>query len=100
MVIDLGKEVAALKRQTAARLRDRYAEVFGEATTTGNKTWLVCRIAWRLQCLAEGDLSERAKARASELARDADLRVILPREKAATAATERPPAATGTVVRP
>jgi hypothetical protein len=56
MPIDVGREVAALKRLTAGRLRDRYAEVFGEATTTGNKTWLVRRIAWRLQALAEGDL--------------------------------------------
>ena len=45
--------------------------MFGEATTTGHKTWLVRRIAWRLQALAEGDLSERAKARAAELAGDA-----------------------------
>jgi hypothetical protein len=80
MRIDVGKEVAALGRLTAGALRDKYAEVFGEATTTGNKTWLVRRIAWRLQALAEGDLSERAKARAGELARDADLRVIPPRE--------------------
>ena len=31
------------------------------------------RIAWRLQALAEGDLTERARERARELARDADL---------------------------
>ena len=31
------------------------------------------RIVWRLQALAEGDLSERARRRAAELARDADL---------------------------
>ena len=38
MAIDVGREVAALKRLTAGRLRDGYAAVFGEATTTGNKT--------------------------------------------------------------
>ena len=43
------------------------------------------RIAWRLQALAEGDLSERAKARAAELARDADLRVVPPPLRAVTA---------------
>jgi hypothetical protein len=37
------------------------------------------RIAWRLQSLAEGTLSERARKRAEELARDADLRTTLPR---------------------
>ncbi|WP_261360394.1 DUF2924 domain-containing protein [Gemmata massiliana] len=50
----------------------------GEPTTTGNRTWLARRIAWRIQALAEGDLSEGARARAAELARDADLRVISP----------------------
>jgi hypothetical protein len=63
MGIDVGKEVAALKRLAAGALRDRYAEVFGEATTTGNKTWLVRRIAWRLQALAEGTLGDSAMTR-------------------------------------
>jgi hypothetical protein len=31
------------------------------------------RIAWRLQAQAEGDLSDRARQRAAELANDADL---------------------------
>ncbi len=68
---------------TPTQLREKYVEVFGEATVTKNRTWLVRRIAWRLQALAEGDLSERARDRAAELARDADLRVLPPREKPA-----------------
>src|SRR5262249_12625137 len=75
----LADELAALGRLTIAGLRSRYAELFGEPTRTGNKTWLVRRIAWRLQALAEGDLSERARRRAEELARDADLRLTAPR---------------------
>src|SRR5262249_47185798 len=39
----------------------------------------VKRLAWRLQALAEGDLSERARRRAAELAQDADLRLSPPR---------------------
>src|SRR5258707_127560 len=54
---DLGKELAALARLGATDLRHRYAEVFGEPTRTGNKAWLVKRIAWRLQMLAQGRLS-------------------------------------------
>src|SRR5215470_17249965 len=81
MANDVAKELAALQRMSVAALREKYAEVFGEATTTGNRTWLVRRIAWRIQALAEGDLSERARARAVELARDADLRIVPPREK-------------------
>ena len=86
MEIHVGKEIAALQRMTPKQLRQRYAEVFGEATTTGNRTWLVRRIAWRLQALAEGDLSERARQRAAELARDADLRMNPPVERAVPAA--------------
>ena len=75
MTLHIGAEVAALRRMTAAELRRRFTELFGETTHATNKTWLIRRIAWRLQALAEGDLSERARQRAAELARDADLRL-------------------------
>ncbi len=78
MELNIVREVAAMQRMTAKQLREKYAAVFGEDTRTNNRTWLVRRIAWRLQALAEGDLSERARGRATELARDADLRVIPP----------------------
>jgi hypothetical protein len=81
---NVAREVAALARMTPGQLRDKYAAVFGETTAARNRTWLVRRIAWRLQALAEGDLSERARQRAAELARDADLRVVPPAERAAT----------------
>src|SRR5450755_3511181 len=72
------REVAALQRLTMAQLRRRYAEVFGEASTVNNKAWLTKRLAWRLQALAEGDLADRARQRAAELANDADLRMNPP----------------------
>ena len=83
-------EVATLERLTVGQLRQRFAELFGEATAASNRAWLVKRIAWRLQALAEGDLSERARRRAAELARDADLRLNLPRSQTATATTPQP----------
>ena len=46
---DWTKQLAALTRLGASELRAKYAELFGEPTRTGNKTWLVRRIAWRLQ---------------------------------------------------
>jgi hypothetical protein len=89
--MNLDQELAALPRLTAAVLRCRYAQVFGETTRVGNKAWLVKRIAWRLQALAEGDLSERARRRAAELAHDADLRLSPPpRATVPVAATDRP----------
>ena len=79
---DLTHELARLPRLGVADLRSRYAQLFGETTRTGNKAWLVKRLAWRLQALAEGDLSERARQRAAELANDADLRLSPPRTRA------------------
>ena len=82
--MNVGKEVAALKRMTVRELRMRYAEVFGEETRAGNKPWLVKRIAWRLQSLAEGGLSQRARRRAAELANDADVRLSPPKARPAS----------------
>ena len=81
MHVNVAKELAALEAMTVAELRDRYAQVFGEETRVGSKTLLVKRIIWGLQALAEGDLSERARKRAAELAQDTDLRLLPPRQK-------------------
>ncbi len=87
MKINVAKEVAALEAMSVSELRATYSQVFGEETRVGNKTWLVKRIIWRLQALAEGDLSERAHRRAAELAQDADLRLSPPRQKQITSAS-------------
>jgi len=76
------KELAALEDMTTRELRERYEEVFGEAARSSNQRWLIRRIAWRIQALAEGDLAartvERVRDKALALARDADLRVRPP----------------------
>lgn len=72
MQLNVAKEVAALKRLTMRELHAKHAELFGAATASGNRAGLVKRLIWRMQALAEGDLSERA----AELANDADLRVV------------------------
>jgi hypothetical protein len=78
---NIDREIAALNRQSVPQLRARYADLFDEGTATKNKGWLIKRIAWRLQALAEGDLSERARQRAAELVHDADLRLSPPKPK-------------------
>ena len=88
MVLNVGKEVAALQRMAVKDLRERYAELFGDETRTGNKPWLVKRIAWRMQELAEGGLSDRARQRADELANDADIRMSSPKFKPPTTDAE------------
>jgi len=83
MHVDVAKELAALEAMTVAALRVRYAQVVGEETRVASKTWLVKRVIWGLQALAEGDLSERARQRAAELAQDTNLRLFPAREKRA-----------------
>jgi hypothetical protein len=77
-MLNIAKEVATMQRMTMQELRDRYAEAFGDSTNANNCVGLVRRIAWRLQARAEGDLSERARRRAEELADEADLRLTPP----------------------
>ena len=92
MEINIVNEVAALRRLSVAQLRLRFAELFGEATNASNRTWLTKRILWRMQALAEGDLSERARQRAAQLARDADLRLNAPLHNATTTTPAPQPA--------
>ena len=73
-------EIESLRRASMADLRAKYKEVFQEATRYRHREHLFGRIAWRLQALAEGDLSARARGRAQQIAHDADLRMIAPRD--------------------
>ena len=79
MQIDIEREVAALRHMTANQLGERYAQVFGEQTRTRHKAYLVRKIAWRLQAMAEGDLSIRARRRAEQLGNDAEVRLMPPK---------------------
>jgi len=79
MAIDVNAAERALEQMTVPQLRLRYAKVYGEETRTHHKVLLIKRILWRMQALREGDLTERARQRASELANDADLRRSPPR---------------------
>ncbi len=72
-------QINALRRMTVGELREKYREVYGEDTRSGNKDWLWKRIAWRIQELKFGGLSERAKRRAAELANEADIRLRVPK---------------------
>ena len=80
MNAQLANQIAQLHDLTMAELREQYQLLFGDRSRTMNRQFLFRRIAWRLQALAEGDLSERARNRALLLARDADLRTRPSRE--------------------
>ena len=73
------RQVDELTDMTIGELRDKYADVFGEPTRSRHKVFLRKRITWGLQARDEGGLSERARRRAEELARDTDLRLLAPK---------------------
>jgi hypothetical protein len=84
-MMNVGKEIAILRNMTVTELRGRYADVFGEEPRSRHKEFLWKRVAWRLQSLAEGDLSERARRQAAEIGNDADIRITAPRTSAKVA---------------
>ncbi len=89
-MISIAKEQARLAKMSANELRQEHITLFGESIAGNNKTWMLRRILWRLQARAEGDLSERAKRLAEELADDSQLRVI-PTEAIDTSSPTTPP---------
>jgi hypothetical protein len=76
---DVSQQIEELAQMTVSQLREKYIEVFGEESRSNHKQFLFRRIAWRIQALAEGGLSERARRRALEIANDADLRIRAPK---------------------
>jgi hypothetical protein len=90
MTLNLDQEMAWLARLSIDQLRAAYAELFREPPRSRHREWLIRRILWRHQALEEGDLSERARMRATELANDADLRLSPPRPRTASPQRARP----------
>ena len=94
----LQRELCNLELMKAVQLKKRYQQLFGEPCHSCNKTYLVRRIAWRLQANAEGGLSERARRRIEDLADDAEIRLTPPKNtkaKVSTGGSKSPLLATG-----
>ena len=87
-VAGVTEQLAALRSMTVAQLRERYLEVFDEPTRSRNKDWLFKRVAWRIQELAEGGLSDQALASIDELADDVPVRWRKRRNQPATRAAK------------
>ena len=68
-------EIEQLRSATVRELRTKYFELFGQPSRSNHKQFLFRRIAWRLQALAYGELSEQVRQQALALAQDADLRI-------------------------
>jgi hypothetical protein len=76
---DIATDLDDLQHMTTGDLAGRYEELHGQPCRTRHRAYLIRKIAWRLQANAEGDLTERARKRAAELADDAEVRVMAPK---------------------
>jgi hypothetical protein len=70
-IATVAADLAALQRMTGPELADRYVALYGCAPRSRNRDFLRKRLAWRIQELAEGGLSERTLARIEELGAEA-----------------------------
>ena len=77
--VSITAQILALQKMTVGQLREKWIELYREPTRSCNRAFLWKRLAWRVQELAYGGLSERAKARIAELNHDGDLRFLPPR---------------------
>lgn len=52
---------------TVSQLSDKYLEFFGEPTRSRNRTYLIRKLSWRIQELAEAGLSKKSLSRIQAL---------------------------------
>jgi hypothetical protein len=68
-------QLAALPEKTPAELKQLWRELYDREPPSGNKPFLIKRLAYRIQELAYGELSARAEAKLNVLIEEEDRRV-------------------------
>ncbi len=72
--------IARLQEMSVGELRDEWRKLYGEEPRSRHRAWLWKRLAWRIQELEYGGLSQRAKKRLEELMPNAELALRVPRD--------------------
>jgi len=67
------KQIADLGRLSARDLQDRWRELYGSEPPGYNRTFLTKRLAYRIQELAHGGLSDTTRSQMSDVLREAKL---------------------------
>ena len=67
------QQIRELQDMTVAQLADRYENLFGDPPRVRNKAFLQRRVAWKMQEVEFGGLSNEAKSRLDELISKIDL---------------------------
>ena len=71
-------EINRLRQMTVAELQAAWQRLYGEECRSRNKDFLYRRLAWRVQELAYGSLSDAARTRIAELAPAGFVRARVP----------------------
>ncbi len=69
----IAASVNALQSMSIPKLKDKYRELYGKEISIANKGYLIKKIAWRIQEIEYGGLSEQVKQRALEIAKTINL---------------------------
>ncbi len=72
--------IAQLQEMSVGELREEWRKLYGEEPRSRHRVWLWKRLAWRIQELEYGGLSDRAKKRLEELMPTAELALRTPRD--------------------
>ncbi len=78
--ISIPARIARLQEMSVGELREKWRKLYGEEPRSRHRVWLWKRLAWRIQELEYGGLSERAKKRLEELMPTAELALRVPRD--------------------
>ena len=73
-------QIARLQEMPVSELQEKWRELYGEEPRVKNRVWLWKRLAWRIQELEYGGLSDAAKARLEQLMPTAELALRNPPE--------------------
>ena len=81
--------INALRLMTVGALRLEWMKLYGESTRSRNRDYLWKRLAWRVQELAHGGLSDDARKRINDLDVEGFIRARTPNVAAPAADSER-----------
>ena len=86
------RQIHRLRQMTVGDLRLEWMKLYGESTRSRNRDYLWKRLAWRVQELANGGLSDDARKRINDLDVEGFIRARTPNVAAPAADSERRPA--------
>ena len=86
------RELQRIQRLSLGELQAEWSKLYGgESCRSRNRSYLMKRLCWRVQELAHGGLSERARGRIDELAPDSLTRSRTPRKALDAAVVDNKP---------